>query len=807
MELSYFTEPTTRLDRDSQQDRDRQRDQESQRDLDTQRDNQRDQDTPQKQDTPREQELQQDQDTQQDQDMHLFRDFKLKKRKITDLFPGLRFVERARSPVSDIGDGVSTDSGYEGTSTEDDGSPAGEPMNSDLCLDSSISDNKDLLSSDGGVPPKADLHLQSAVSTERDRNDMCEAWNATRRNATENMAQGEDWEPLPRPLLQERSHSAHCSTSNSSRYPNVENNKPLVSHALGDYGKITSINPDFASLNNSLPCYGFSPSMVVAPLFYNQMIAMQCFPNMTVTAETLRKMPGPSATWGFEKRPRVEPSIQHRSGGFSVPQFGEAPVSGRPERDEDNKGQGNSQTSSPFSKTDVESMAYCHQQCDSAGDSENGSPGAAKIATSKTGCVEDRSVCGICGDRGSGLHYGIITCEGCKGFFKRTVQNRRIYYCISQGHCDVNKLERNKCQYCRFKKCLQQGMVVAAVREDRMPGGRTTGPVYDLYKIKRKTKKKETKVAKRYQSSVQQLSTLSKHNGFLVPALPPATRKVPSEGAVAQSSSQDARWLTVQSPNTLLVNPILSAFHMLQLLVNIDNHGELMSIYCSNLAPGDSGQIMLNDRSKEYQNNLMCWFNKLQFQKQALVNLTKEKWHHVLLLSLCAHHCWKLDSSNSGGGKDGKSNSSGCEAVVLHQGNSSSNHQRHLHEVCMHKIQQMLSCAFLRTVTQSEIRAEAGDTVDRVAQVMQALCKLAPTLEEYVCLKLVLLLNLAEGEEAEEERQALQDQFVQILQEVIEIKHPQRSMRLGRLLLWIPQIEAAANQLLQSNLIHIPFLC
>ncbi|EFP10012.1 hypothetical protein CRE_20812 [Caenorhabditis remanei] len=32
-------------------------------------------------------------------------------------------------------------------------------------------------------------------------------------------------------------------------------------------------------------------------------------------------------------------------------------------------------------------------------------------------------ICPVCGDRVSGYHYGILTCESCKGFFKRTVQD------------------------------------------------------------------------------------------------------------------------------------------------------------------------------------------------------------------------------------------------------------------------------------------------------------------------------------------------------------------------------------------------
>ncbi|KAH7637214.1 hormone receptor 4-like [Dermatophagoides farinae] len=108
----------------------------------------------------------------------------------------------------------------------------------------------------------------------------------------------------------------------------------------------------------------------------------------------------------------------------------------------------------------------------------------------QAGGDNQQMICMICEDRATGLHYGIITCEGCKGFFKRTVQNKRVYTCVADGQCLITKQQRNRCQYCRFQKCLRQGMVLAAVREDRMPGGRNSGAVYNLYKVKYRKHKK-----------------------------------------------------------------------------------------------------------------------------------------------------------------------------------------------------------------------------------------------------------------------------------------------------------------------------
>lgn len=84
------------------------------------------------------------------------------------------------------------------------------------------------------------------------------------------------------------------------------------------------------------------------------------------------------------------------------------------------------------------------------------------------------SPCPICSDKISGFHYGIFSCESCKGFFKRTVQNRKNYVCLRGNACPVTIATRKKCPACRFEKCLQKGMKLEAIREDRTRGGRST---------------------------------------------------------------------------------------------------------------------------------------------------------------------------------------------------------------------------------------------------------------------------------------------------------------------------------------------
>ncbi|XP_075924924.1 steroidogenic factor 1-like isoform X1 [Petromyzon marinus] len=99
-------------------------------------------------------------------------------------------------------------------------------------------------------------------------------------------------------------------------------------------------------------------------------------------------------------------------------------------------------------------------------------------------------LCPVCGDKVSGYHYGLLTCESCKGFFKRTVQNNKRYTCIESQSCPIDKTQRKRCPYCRFQKCLSVGMKLEAVRADRMRGGRNKfGPMYKRDRALKQQKK------------------------------------------------------------------------------------------------------------------------------------------------------------------------------------------------------------------------------------------------------------------------------------------------------------------------------
>ncbi|RUS75396.1 hypothetical protein EGW08_016835 [Elysia chlorotica] len=81
--------------------------------------------------------------------------------------------------------------------------------------------------------------------------------------------------------------------------------------------------------------------------------------------------------------------------------------------------------------------------------------------------IQDGEKCEVCSDNSTGLHYRALTCEGCKGFFRRTIQKNdgKIpdFVCKNNRKCVVTVETRNNCSACRFANCLKAKMDPSAV--------------------------------------------------------------------------------------------------------------------------------------------------------------------------------------------------------------------------------------------------------------------------------------------------------------------------------------------------------
>uniref|UniRef100_A0A915MH32 Nuclear receptor domain-containing protein n=1 Tax=Meloidogyne javanica TaxID=6303 RepID=A0A915MH32_MELJA len=70
--------------------------------------------------------------------------------------------------------------------------------------------------------------------------------------------------------------------------------------------------------------------------------------------------------------------------------------------------------------------------------------------------VGSGELCVVCGDKAS-------------GFFKRSIRKQIAYVCRGTKDCPVTKFHRNRCQFCRLKKCLTNGMKSESVQAERRP--------------------------------------------------------------------------------------------------------------------------------------------------------------------------------------------------------------------------------------------------------------------------------------------------------------------------------------------------
>ncbi|XP_019585215.2 nuclear receptor subfamily 1 group I member 2 isoform X1 [Rhinolophus sinicus] len=60
-----------------------------------------------------------------------------------------------------------------------------------------------------------------------------------------------------------------------------------------------------------------------------------------------------------------------------------------------------------------------------------------------------------------------MTCEGCKGFFRRAMKrNARLRCPFRKGTCEITRKTRRQCQACRLRKCLESGMKKEMIMSD-----------------------------------------------------------------------------------------------------------------------------------------------------------------------------------------------------------------------------------------------------------------------------------------------------------------------------------------------------
>ncbi|CAG5084492.1 Similar to Eip78C: Ecdysone-induced protein 78C (Drosophila melanogaster) [Cotesia congregata] len=100
--------------------------------------------------------------------------------------------------------------------------------------------------------------------------------------------------------------------------------------------------------------------------------------------------------------------------------------------------------------------------------------------------------CKVCGDKASGFHYGVTSCEGCKGFFRRSIQKQIEYRCLRDGKCLVIRLNRNLSQahhaHCVFtdestKSLVRKPMVIPPTSPEDPEAASSTAETVETQRI------------------------------------------------------------------------------------------------------------------------------------------------------------------------------------------------------------------------------------------------------------------------------------------------------------------------------------
>ncbi|EFO94664.1 CRE-NHR-166 protein [Caenorhabditis remanei] len=77
-------------------------------------------------------------------------------------------------------------------------------------------------------------------------------------------------------------------------------------------------------------------------------------------------------------------------------------------------------------------------------------------------CPDRPNVCAVCHQKAYGYNYEVVSCNACKMFFRRAINEKVDDVCKRKRNCFADEKDlyttRPKCRACRFNKCLALGM-------------------------------------------------------------------------------------------------------------------------------------------------------------------------------------------------------------------------------------------------------------------------------------------------------------------------------------------------------------
>lgn len=91
-----------------------------------------------------------------------------------------------------------------------------------------------------------------------------------------------------------------------------------------------------------------------------------------------------------------------------------------------------------------------------------------------------------------------------------------------------------------------------------------------------------------------------------------------------------------------------------------------------------------------------------------------------------------------------------------------------------------------RPITMDQLRQDVGLMVEKITHVTLMFRRVKLRMEEYVCLKVITMLNQGRGGSSELE--AIQDRYMMCLKSFVEHSFPQQPTRFHELLLRLPEV-------------------